>query len=345
MGVVGERPHADRAAPDPAALRSPGSGPTAAFSSTDPDETELRTEELLQCGHTMQLLEGDTPFRGRVEFARVDGCCLMASSYGAPVEVTCVPPIPWITVSFLSGGTAVFEQPGAEPVEVGAGRGGVLSYDRVVRMRWSPGVEQVMVAVRRDRVIDFLGRVLQADPRQPLRFQTALETAGDGRGVVAAASAMHRGLRLAGAAGPAPALAAELEHGLISALLLGQPHNYTEALFAPAPPPSSRVVDRVLELIESSPAAQLTVADLAAAAGVSARSLHDAFRRRHGASPMAYVRQHRLARARDELCRLGPDRTTVTAVALRHGFTHGGRFATAYRARYGESPSQTLRRS
>lgn len=341
MGVVEERPPADHAAPS----RFPAAGPTAVFSSTDPDETELRTEDLLQCGHTMQLLDPGTPFHGRVEFARVDGCCLMTSSYGAPVEVGCAPPIPWITVSFLSGGTAVFEQPGAEPVVVGAGRGGVLAYDRVVRMRWEPGVEQVMVAVRRDRVTDFLARVLQRDLREPLRFRTALEVAGEGRGVVAAAAALHRALRLTGAAGPAPALAAELEHGLISALLLGQPHNHTEALFAPAPAPSSRVVDRAVELIGASPDAPLTVADLAAFAGVSARSLHDAFRRRLGVSPMVYVRQHRLARAREELSRLGPERCTVTEVALRHGFAHGGRFATAYRARYGEAPSETLRRS
>jgi transcriptional regulator GlxA family with amidase domain len=32
----------------------------------------------------------------------------------------------------------------------------------------------------------------------------------------------------------------------------------------------------------------------------------------------------------------------VTAVAWRWGFTHMGRFAIAYRRRFGESPSATL---
>jgi AraC-like DNA-binding protein len=36
---------------------------------------------------------------------------------------------------------------------------------------------------------------------------------------------------------------------------------------------------------------------------------------------------------------------TVAAVAHRWGFAHLGRFAYAYRARFGVSPSETLRES
>jgi AraC-like DNA-binding protein len=35
----------------------------------------------------------------------------------------------------------------------------------------------------------------------------------------------------------------------------------------------------------------------------------------------------------------------VTAVALRWGFGHLGQFAADYRARFGELPSETLRRA
>ena len=38
------------------------------------------------------------------------------------------------------------------------------------------------------------------------------------------------------------------------------------------------------------------------------------------------------------------DDITVTEVALRFGFAHTGRFAAAYRRRYGQAPSATLRR-
>jgi AraC-like DNA-binding protein len=39
-----------------------------------------------------------------------------------------------------------------------------------------------------------------------------------------------------------------------------------------------------------------------------------------------------------------PDMVTVTEIARRYGFTQFGRFAGAYRAVFGESPSTTLKR-
>jgi AraC-like DNA-binding protein len=44
-----------------------------------------------------------------------------------------------------------------------------------------------------------------------------------------------------------------------------------------------------------------------------------------------------------ELSRADAWQVNVSEVAYRWGFTHLGRFAGAYRARFGESPSQTLR--
>jgi transcriptional regulator GlxA family with amidase domain len=117
-------------------------------------------------------------------------------------------------------------------------------------------------------------------------------------------------------------------------------------MLSPSPQPSARVVGRVLELVESAWDAPLTIADLAEFAGVSERSLHAAFHRQLGVSPMAHVRRRRLERAREELLRAPPTgSTTVTYVALRNGFAHGGRFAATYRRHFGELPSDTLRRS
>ena len=76
--------------------------------------------------------------------------------------------------------------------------------------------------------------------------------------------------------------------------------------------------------------------------GVSTRSLYAGFRDFVGASPMQYLRELRLERARAEL--LGSDAANVAAVALRWGFAHLGRFSSEYRQRFGETPSETLKR-
>jgi transcriptional regulator GlxA family with amidase domain len=52
----------------------------------------------------------------------------------------------------------------------------------------------------------------------------------------------------------------------------------------------------------------------------------------------------RLQRAHTALRDSNPAETTVQAVALSLGLLHQGRFAANYRALFGETPSETLRR-
>jgi AraC-like DNA-binding protein len=58
---------------------------------------------------------------------------------------------------------------------------------------------------------------------------------------------------------------------------------------------------------------------------------------------MVYLREVRLNRVHDELLSAAPDDVTVSVVASRWGFLHHGRFAEAYRRKFGCSPSATLR--
>jgi len=84
---------------------------------------------------------------------------------------------------------------------------------------------------------------------------------------------------------------------------------------------------------------------LAGLAGVSVRGLQQGFRDYLGITPLEYLREVRLARARDDLLAADPEAdVSVTEVAYRWGFGHLARFAGYYRHRYGELPSETLRR-
>lgn len=72
------------------------------------------------------------------------------------------------------------------------------------------------------------------------------------------------------------------------------------------------------------------------------RALSKGFERHLGTTPLRYMIDLRLDRARADLL-AASDRDAVTQVALRWGFAHGGQFAARYRARFGERPSDTLR--
>ncbi len=87
-----------------------------------------------------------------------------------------------------------------------------------------------------------------------------------------------------------------------------------------------------------------SVPDIAAACGLSQRGLQDVFARTLGTTPNRFMRDHRLDCVRRELLRAAGDEG-VTPVARRWGFTNPGRFAAAYRERFGEDPAATLRGS
>jgi AraC-like DNA-binding protein len=87
----------------------------------------------------------------------------------------------------------------------------------------------------------------------------------------------------------------------------------------------------------------LAISEIAEELGVGVRSLQLAFLEHRGLSPRAVLTGIRLERAREALLSAKPDRS-VTDVALACGFSHLGRFAAAYRARFGEAPRETLAR-
>jgi AraC-like DNA-binding protein len=88
----------------------------------------------------------------------------------------------------------------------------------------------------------------------------------------------------------------------------------------------------------------ISVTDLCRAAGASERSLEYAFHDVMGLTPVAYLIRLRLHRVRHGLLAGTHATTTVTAEALNWGFWHFGEFSRAYKACFGELPSDTLRR-
>lgn len=99
-----------------------------------------------------------------------------------------------------------------------------------------------------------------------------------------------------------------------------------------------------VEFIHAHAHEPLSVSDIARAAELSVRGVQDAFQRVLDRTPMTYLREVRLTRARDELRAHDPGSSSVAEIARNWGFAHVGRFSSTYAARFGEYPRQTLRR-
>ena len=88
----------------------------------------------------------------------------------------------------------------------------------------------------------------------------------------------------------------------------------------------------------------LAIEQIAHECGLGLRALEKNFLLHFGRTPTAFLRATRMDRARQRLS--DPASTkSVTDIALESGFFHLGRFATAYRKKFGESPSDTLRKA
>lgn len=137
-------------------------------------------------------------------------------------------------------------------------------------------------------------------------------------------------------------MAASLEDAIACELLLQHPHNYSQRL-GQLKGIATADMRRALEFIDANLDTAITIEDLAEATGVAGRTLFRHFRQTRGVSPQRYIRDLRFQKVRQLLLAASAE-SSVTDIALGCGFSHLGRFAADYRKRFGETPSETLRR-
>lgn len=269
------------------------------------------------------------------------GYSLNFVSYGAEVEID-----PGELASFfllqipLAGSASV--RCGAETALVSPGRtASLLSPTLPTRMRWSRGCDKLIVLVGRETMQRqceaMAGRAIGA-----VEFATAVDTEGAAGRLLL----RHVGLMLeAIEAGPAVPqdYVARLGESLAALLLSSLPHSQRTALDPSPQEAGSAAVRRAEEWIRANMDRSLTVADIASAAGTSLRSLQEGVRRERGTTLTSMIETIRLERFRSTLVDAGGN-ASVTELAGMAGLGHLGRAAAAYRRRYGETPSQTLRK-
>ncbi|WJV44813.1 helix-turn-helix transcriptional regulator [Streptomyces flavofungini] len=179
-------------------------------------------------------------------------------------------------------------------------------------------------------------------PVSAVRFDFALDLAGPkGRAVRLLVRSLLAQLDSGDPLFQRPELQRSQLRAIVTALLLAQPHSHTGELRDGPPPGHPRSLRAALAFVEQNLSEHIGLADIARAAGCSPRTISSAFTDRLGQSPLAYVRSLRLDRIRADIL----DSTDpVGEIAYRWGVAHLGRFAAAYRTRFGELPSATAAR-
>ncbi len=108
--------------------------------------------------------------------------------------------------------------------------------------------------------------------------------------------------------------------------------------------PRSQIVRKSMDFVDQHAGEYLSVEQLAAVAGVSERTLRDAFQQYFGVAPVRYLNRRTLHQVRKALKTADPSLATVTEIATQFGVWELGRFARDYCSLFGELPSATLRK-
>lgn len=226
-----------------------------------------------------------------------------------------------------------------------AGQGLVFRLRHQTRMLTNEESARTHVSLRVSELERMLEHMLDARLRRPLEFRTQLDWSD---GLAASlkwqlAFLMQEFERPDGVAGNALALASMTDF-LLTLALRAAPHNHSDQLALGPAGALPAYVHRAEEFMRENCATPLRVADIAAAAGCSIRTLNAVFQRFRGQVPLAALQAARLEQVHAELSR-GADGHAIGEVARRFGFTHASRFNRAFQRRFGEMPQDVMRRA
>lgn len=309
------------------------------FASGNPEEVQAQVGRVMK-PHRLTVTGPSSRLNARMHFSPVGGLSLSRLRYGDEVVIEPGPLESFFLVQMPLRGTAHVST-GAQEVDSTVDVASVVSPDDELHMRWHAGNDQLMLRLPRSLVERCLVGMLGHPLHEPLRFnlgfrwresQAWLGLLSYLTECVGALPELHKH----------PLIVGQIEQLAASILLASQHHNYSAL-----PPPRSttvlpRHVRRAQDYLQAHAHEPITAEQLAELSGVSVRSLYAGFKKFLGVSPMHYLHEIRLERARTEF--LSGEAINVTGVALRWGFAHMGRFSLEYKRRFGEMPSQTLKR-
>ncbi|MFY9476237.1 MAG: AraC family transcriptional regulator [Aquabacterium sp.] len=310
------------------------------FASNDVQETRALVARVMK-PHALNITGGRQRLQARMHHLALGDVSVSRLCYGAEVSIEPGELDDFFLVMMPLQGNAQVRS-GFDTLESHPDLASVVSAHLGTAMRWSADCDQLMVRIARPFLERMLTAQLGRELDAPLQFALGLRWKEQ-----PAWQCLVRYLvdwaEQAGDMSEHKLLVGQMEQMVATSLLSCQSHNFSDEPLARRSTVLPRHVRRVQEYLQAHAHANIRAEVLAEIAGVSLRSLYAGFHDFCGESPMQYLRNIRLERARGDLL-AGPVGGGVASVALRWGFAHMGRFSAEYKERFGESPSQTLKR-
>lgn len=299
------------------------------------------------CPHDLKPLRASGPgFSARHNCAAFDGFSINYVAYGGSVSIDPGCLERFFLLQLPLRGSALVSTAGCDFAAAPLARASLLSPTVPTRMVWQNDCAHLILLVEK-RFVEQRAAALAGTTLRAVEFDPVIDLTTPAAQALQAQ--LHGLANLAEDVGPAhklsPVAAANWREALLDGLLTGQRHGLSEAIgrFSGEAEMLPQRLRRARDFLVAHAADPLNLALLADTAGIGIRALQLGFRRHFGMSISRMLLDLRLAQLNTRL-KAAPPHARIIDIAFDLGFTHVSRMAGAYRQKFGETPSATLRR-
>lgn len=328
--------------------RAPAAERLAAFARVTTDDVDEAAEQIgrIFCPHDLKPARARADgFSARHNCAAFDGFSINYVAYGGSVSIDPGCLERFFLVQVPLAGTARIRA-GHRELDAAPGRtASLLSPTIPTRMMWSDCAQAILLLDR--RMVEQRAAALSGRTAGVVEFDPVIDLdAPSGRALQTSLAEL---MTLAERVGPSgrlsPVAMADWRELLLNHLLNGQRHGLSDAIqrFSGQAERLPRALRAARDHLADNAGEPLDLAQLACVSGIGIRALQLGFRRHFDVSISQMLLDMRLAGLHTRLAHATSD-ASITEIAFDLGFTHLGRMAGAYREKFGETPSATLRR-
>ncbi|OAF13350.1 transcriptional regulator [Bradyrhizobium centrolobii] len=311
----------------------------------DVDEAAEQVGRIF-CPHDLRPMQARASgFSARHNCAAFDGFSINYVAYGGSVTIDpgCLERFFLVQIP-LKGAAQI--RAGTREIATAPGRtASLLSPTIPTRMTWIDCAQAILLLDR--RMVEQRAAALSGRAARAVEFDPANDL--DAPAAPGLQAKLDELMMLAEHLGPSRRLSAvamaDRREALLDHLLNRHRHDLSDAIrtFSGQAERLPRALRDARDYLAANANEPLDLAQLAGVSGIGIRALQLGFRRHFGLSISEMLRDIRLAHLHTRLSQAMPD-ASITDIAFDLGFTHLSRMAGAYRAKFGETPSVTLRR-
>ena len=312
------------------------------FESRNPDE--CHEQVLAALGpHKFAIRDSADSFHAAQNLTKLAQSVVTYLEYGVPADVTAaVMEQSYLVLAPLEGHGTL--RVGGAELELSCGRGAVIVPERPFSFRTTARTSALMWKVNRSALERHAGALIGQELKSAIEFDPQIRLdVGKGASLLRYLRFFAAELNDGAGAAQSYYVQENMEQMFIRVLLDSQPNQLAKTSDYQGTRIAPKCVRSVERYFAEHLGEDITVEAMIQASGVSGRTMFSAFKSFRGASPMEVLRNTRMRQVRRDLVEAQPS-ARVTDILTERGITQFGRFAVAYKRRYGESPSQTIKR-